>query len=475
MEIARRSGRGGRRRPLRRDAGSCGRRATRRVVGHAFARPHSAGSTAGPAGRTPRAGPFSRCWCAVRAPSGSVRRGPFASQVPDSVAAARPLPCPAVETCSGFTALEAPADDPDFPALDDPSTEPAASLPAAQRRWRQWSTAACARRGSGTAIVESAVSAATAAVARRRPASPNSTGSSGSRRPRGSGNRRCCGSSATRATSLSPRLCAAVIDRSRLAAAATWGEWLDRFGELARWCCEDRTRPAGAGGARAMGAIGPVSPRKSGTFSPNGAHDRSTAAAPRGAVFVAGPHRPAVAPPRSLRTRPRGADVPTEAARRSDAAGTRRAAAARCRASLQEDRARRRRSALRLAIGAATDAFWPRIAHGCRGRPRPRAVFTYTTHARITAPIPNHEVCSGSAGTGGANRLAGPGASLRCDRRRRARICPRAGYHRFPGDRRRVQRSRTTSCGLNDAMRRSVTVRWARGGRAGCRRTAWCA
>ncbi len=57
------------------------------------------------------------------------------SQVPDTGAAARPsdVPPPADDLFSGFTALESPADDPDFPALDDPTTGPAASRPVVEQ------------------------------------------------------------------------------------------------------------------------------------------------------------------------------------------------------------------------------------------------------------------------------------------------------------------------------------------------------
>ena len=123
------------------------------LIGHAFSR---AGIPAWFDRGTGRPHPSGRAFlallgCAVERLS-AARFAEYLSlsQVPDAASAAAPpsIPPPADDLFSGFTGIEAPADEPDFPLVDD--VVDAAGAPGDRRRNRRRSwTARCARRGSG--------------------------------------------------------------------------------------------------------------------------------------------------------------------------------------------------------------------------------------------------------------------------------------------------------------------------------------
>jgi CRISPR/Cas system-associated exonuclease Cas4 (RecB family) len=252
-------------------------------------------------------------------------------------------------------------------------------------------------------------------------------------------------------------------------AQATWGEWLERFGELAPRVLR---RPARVlrvlGELRAMSAIGPVTLEEARdvlaerlrTFDEHPPADRY------GRVFVGSPHQargrafavvfvPGLAErlfPQKLREDPLLLD---EEMREPLGAGL----------ALQDDRAKTERLLLRLAVGAATHRLWlsyPRL-DVAGARPRVPSFYLLDVMRAVTGQIPPHEALQREAAQAGGARLdwpapATPGvaidevehdlATLRLliDTPDRAAVRGEAHY----------------LLGLNPALRRSVTRRWVR-------------
>ena len=254
---------------------------------------------------------------------------------------------------------------------------------------------------------------------------------------------------------------------------ATWGEWLERFGDLAPRVLR---RPARVlrvlGELRAMAAIGPVGLEEARdvlaerlrTFDEQPPADRY------GRVFVGSPHQargrafkvvfvPGLAErlfPQKLREDPLLLDLEMREPL---------AASAGARLVVQDDRAKTERLLLRLAVGAATDRLWlsyPRLDVG-GARPRVPSFYVLDVMRAIVGKIPHHEELQRDAATAGGAKLDWPAparpedaidevehdlATLRLLIDMPDRVAVRGQAHYL--------------LGLNPALRRSVTRRWAR-------------
>jgi CRISPR/Cas system-associated exonuclease Cas4 (RecB family) len=254
---------------------------------------------------------------------------------------------------------------------------------------------------------------------------------------------------------------------------ATWGEWLERFGELAPRVLR---RPARVlrvlGELRAMSAIGPVTLEEARdvlaerlrTFDEQPPADRY------GRVFVGSPHQargrafkvvfvPGLAErlfPQKLREDPLLLDKDMRAPL---------GASIGAHLAVLEDRAKTERLLLRLAVGAATDRLWlsyPRLDVG-GARPRVPSFYVLDVMRAIIGKIPHHEELQREAAAAGGAKLDWPAparpeeaidevehdlATLRLliDTPDRAAVRGHAHY----------------LLGLNPALRRSVTRRWVR-------------
>ena len=251
--------------------------------------------------------------------------------------------------------------------------------------------------------------------------------------------------------------------------AATWQEWLERFSELAPRVLR---RPARVlqvlAELRPMAAIGPVTIEEARDVL----SERLRILAERspadryGRVFVGHPQHargrtfrvvfvPALAE-RLFPQKPREDPLLLDTELREPlAAGL----------SVQDDRAKRERLLLRLAVGAATERVWlsyPRLDVS-GARPRVPSFYLLDVMRAVTGRIPNHEDLQREAAATGGARLDWPApqrpehaiddvehdlATLRelADTTDRAAVRGHAHY----------------LLGLNDALRRSVTRRWAR-------------
>jgi CRISPR/Cas system-associated exonuclease Cas4 (RecB family) len=285
----------------------------------------------------------------------------------------------------------------------------------------------------------------------------------------------------------SPRLSALERDRQNLAhlqafalpiietlaswpERATWGEWLERFGELAPRVLRRSGRVLRVlGELRAMSAIGPVGLEEARdvlaerlrTFDEQPPADRY------GRVFVGSPHQargrafkvvfvPGLAErlfPQKLREDPLLLDNEMRKPLASDLV-------------VQDDRANTERLLLRLAVGAATERLWlsyPRL-DVAGARPRVPSFYLLDVRRAIVGKIPHHEELQQEAATAGGAKLDWPApadpskaidevehdlATLRqlIDAPNPAAVRGHAHY----------------LLGLNPALRRSVTRRWARG------------
>lgn len=284
----------------------------------------------------------------------------------------------------------------------------------------------------------------------------------------------------------SPRLASLERDRQNLAhlalfaipivetlaawpSQATWGEWLQRFGELAPRVLR---RPARVqhvlGELRAMSAIGPVSLEEARdvlaerlrTFDEHPAADRY------GGVFVGSPHQargrafkvvfvPGLAErlfPQKLREDPLLLD--REMRHPLDAG-----------LAVQDTRAKTERLLLRLAVGAATDRLWlsfPRLDVG-GARPRVPSFYVLDVMRAIVGTIPHHETLQRDAAVAGGAKLDWPAPQ-------RPRDAIDEVEHDLATlrllidtpDRPSVRGHAHYLLGLNPALRRSVTRRWAR-------------
>ncbi len=284
----------------------------------------------------------------------------------------------------------------------------------------------------------------------------------------------------------SPRLAALERDRQNLAhlqgfalpiietlaswpQRATWGEWLERFGELAPRVLRRSGRVLRVlGELRAMSAIGPVGLEEARdvlaerlrTFDEQPPADRY------GRVFVGSPHQargrafkvvfvPGLAErlfPQKLREDPLLLD---EEMRRPLGQAL----------MVQDDRARTERLLLRLAVGAATDRLWlsyPRL-DVAGARPRVPSFYLLDVMRAIVGTIPHHEALQHDAAAAGGAKLDWP-----------APADPRNAIDEVEHDLATLRQlidtpDRTTvrghahyMLGLNAALRRSVTRRWVR-------------
>jgi CRISPR/Cas system-associated exonuclease Cas4 (RecB family) len=250
---------------------------------------------------------------------------------------------------------------------------------------------------------------------------------------------------------------------------ATWGEWLERFGELAPRVLR---RPARVlrvlGELRAMSAIGPVALEEARdvlaerlrTFDEQPPADRY------GRVFVGSPHQargrafkvvfvPGLAErlfPQKLREDPllldREMRLPLDA-----------------NLAVQDNRAKSERLLLRLAVGAATDRLWlsyPRLDVG-GARPRVPSFYVLDVIRAIVGKIPHHEVLQREAAAAGGAKLDWPAPA-------RPRDAIDEVEHDLATlrllidtpDRASVRGHAHYLLGLNPALRRSVTRRWVR-------------
>jgi RecB family exonuclease len=250
---------------------------------------------------------------------------------------------------------------------------------------------------------------------------------------------------------------------------ATWGEWLDRFGELApRVLRRPRRVLRVLGELRAMSAIGPVALEEARdvlaerlrTFDEQPPADRY------GRVFVGSPHQargrafrvvfvPGLAErlfPQKLREDPLLLD---EEMRKPLHAGL----------VLQDDRAKTERLLLRLAVGSAIDRLWlsyPRLDVG-GARPRVPSFYVLDVMRAIVGTIPHHEDLQREAAASGGAKLDWPAPA-------RPEEAIDEVEHDLStlrslidtSDRMSVRGHAHYLLGLNPALRRSVTRRWAR-------------
>jgi len=252
-------------------------------------------------------------------------------------------------------------------------------------------------------------------------------------------------------------------------ARATWGEWLERFAELAPRVLR---RPARVlrvlGELRAMSAIGPVTLEEARDVLAERLRtfEEPPPAARYGQVFVGSPHQargrefrvvfvPGLAErlfPQHLREDPLLLD--SEMRKPLDAT-----------LFLQDDRAKTERLLLRLAVGAATERLWlsyPRL-DVAGGRPRVPSFYLLDVVRAITGRIPHHEVLQREAAAEGGAKLDWP-----------APIRPEAAIDEVEhdlatlrmligtADHKSVRGHAHYLLGLNPALRRSVTRRWVR-------------
>jgi CRISPR/Cas system-associated exonuclease Cas4 (RecB family) len=284
----------------------------------------------------------------------------------------------------------------------------------------------------------------------------------------------------------SPRLASIERDRRNLAhltefavpvierlaswpAAATWGEWLQRFRELAPVVLRSPARVHHVlDELRAMSAIGPVSLEEARdvladrlrTFDEQPPADRY------GRVFVGSTQQargrsfkvvfvPGLAErlfPQKLREDPLLLDNEMRAPLAAHLA-------------VQDTRAKTERLLLRLAVGAATDRLWlsyPRLDVG-GARPRVPSFYVLDVMRAVLGVIPHHEILQHEAATAGGARLDWP-----------APADPATAIDDLEHDlatlRRLIEAPDPVAVrghahyllALNPALRRSVTRRWAR-------------
>ena len=252
-------------------------------------------------------------------------------------------------------------------------------------------------------------------------------------------------------------------------ASATWGEWLDRFAALvplvlrSPWRVERVLREL-----RPMSTIGPVTLEEARDVLSERLRtlDDHPPAQRYGRVFVGSPHQargrafkvvfvPGLAErlfPQKPREDPMLLDVEM---RQPLAAGL----------FLQEDRARIERLLLRLAVGAPTERLWlsyPRLDVG-GGRPRVPSFYVLDVMRAITGRIPNHQELQREAAIEGGARLdwpapVKPGSAIDDVEHDLATIKELGNV----ADRQAVRGHAHYLLGLNDSLRRSVTMRWAR-------------
>ena len=252
-------------------------------------------------------------------------------------------------------------------------------------------------------------------------------------------------------------------------AAATWGEWLDRFESIAPRVIRKPSRVLRVlAELRPMSDIGPVSLEEARDVLSARLRtlDEHPPPSRYGCVFVGSPHQargrafrvvfvPGLAErmfPQKPREDPMLLDsemrVPLDAG-----------------LFVQDDRAKTERLLLRLAAGAATERLWlsyPRIDLS-GARPRVPSFYVLDVLRAITGHIPNHEDMQRSAAAAGAARLdwpAPPEPDTSIDEVEHDLSTLRVLIE--TDDRTAVRGHAHYLLRLNDALRRSVTTRWAR-------------
>ena len=250
---------------------------------------------------------------------------------------------------------------------------------------------------------------------------------------------------------------------------ATWGEWLERFGDLAPRVLRrpgrvkrvlDELRP--------MSAIGPVTLEEARNILAERLRtlDEQPPANRFGCVFVGTPQQlrgrvfkvvfvPSLAErlfPQTPREDPMLLDVEM---RTPLGAGL----------FVQEDRLKNERLMLRLAVGAATSRLWlsyPRLDVS-GARPRVPSFYMLDVMRAVTGKIPNHEALQRDAAQQGGARLDWPAptdAAQAIDEVEHdlSTLRELIGHQ----DRAAVRGHAHYLLGLNDSLRRSVIRRWAR-------------
>jgi ATP-dependent helicase/nuclease subunit B len=252
-------------------------------------------------------------------------------------------------------------------------------------------------------------------------------------------------------------------------ASATWSDWLDRFGALAPRVLRKPARVLRVlAELRPMGAIGPVTLEEARDVLQDRLRtlDEHPPAQRYGRVFVGSPHQargrafrvvfvPGLAE-RMFPPKPREDPMLLdEEMRKPLAAGL----------LIQDDRAKTERLLLRLAVGAATERAWlsyPRIDLS-GARPRVPSFYVLDVMRAITGRIPNHEAMQRDAAAAGQARLdwpapPEPGSSIddvEHDLSTLKALLDAPDPSAVRGQGHYLLR-------LNDALRRSVTKRWAR-------------
>ena len=251
--------------------------------------------------------------------------------------------------------------------------------------------------------------------------------------------------------------------------SATWGEWLDRFAALAPQVLRKPDRVLRLiAELRPMGEIGPVSLEEARNVigdrllqleidPPRHRYGRVFVGSPQQArgrtfrvVFVAGlaermfpqkPHEDPMLLDREMRV-PLAAGLP-----------------------VQDDRGRVERLLLRLAVGAATERLWlsyPRIEIA-ESRPRVPSFYALDIMRAITGRIPHHEELQEHAVAEGGAMLAWPSpADPACaidDLEHDLSVLRQLLLSDNPAA---VRGHAHYLLRLNDALKRSVTARWAR-------------
>ena len=253
-------------------------------------------------------------------------------------------------------------------------------------------------------------------------------------------------------------------------ASATWGDWLDRFDALAPQVLRQPERVQRMiAELRPMSEIGPVSLEEARDVVADRllTLDNDPPRHRYGRVFVGGPlqargrtFRVVFVPGLAERMFPQ---KPHEDPMLLDdemrvplASGL----------AVQEDRGRAERLLLRLAVGAPTQRLWlsyPRIDIG-ESRPRVPSFYALDVMRAITGRIPNHEALQERAAVEGGAGLAWPSpeepARAIDDLEHDLAVLRQLLQVDNPA---LVRGHAHYLLRLNDALRRSVTARWARG------------
>ena len=251
--------------------------------------------------------------------------------------------------------------------------------------------------------------------------------------------------------------------------SATWGEWLERFGELAPRVLRRPSRVLRVlGELRPMAAIGPVTLEDArGVLDERlRSLDEQPPADRSGCVFVGSPQQargrafrivfvPALAE-RLFPQKPREDPMLLDKELREPlGAGL----------AVQDTRAQQERLLLRLAAGAAAERLWlsyPRL-DVAGARPRVPSFYVLDVMRAVTGRIPNHEVLQREAAAAGAARLDWPAPAdpARAIDDVEHDLATLRDLLETP-DRASVRGHAHYLLGLNDALRRAVTRRWAR-------------